>query len=186
MATTQSPLSVPQWLGQQLLGPLDDAVGLARRYRDLDAFRDYLGARARLVLPGALLLVVTGIACGLTPIMLLVGTNAGAALLGLLLAPVVLVGSLFVLGLTFFAWLEERSLARTLGHRTGTAGGRLGRWLRRKLRVDLGRVPRMPWLLAALFVALPLALLLRQTPVLAASLIVLLVAMPVAIARLDR
>lgn len=186
MATTQSPLSVPQWLGQQLLGPLDDAVGLARRYRDLDAFRDYLGARARLVLPAALLLGVTGIACGLTPIMLLVGTNAGAALAGLLLAPVVLVGSLFTLGLMFFAWLEERSLARILGHRPGAAAGRVGRWLKRKLRVDLGRVPRVPWLLASLFVVLPLLLLVRQTPALAATLIVLLAAMPVAFARLDR
>jgi hypothetical protein len=186
MATTQSPVSVPQWLGQQLLGPLDDAAGLARRYRDLDAFRDYLGARMRLVLPAAVLLVVTAIACGLTPVMLLVSTNAGAALAGLLLAPVVLVGSLFTLGLVFFAWLEERSLARTLGHRAGAAPGRLGRWMRRKLRVDLGSVPRVPWLLATLFVALPLVLLARQTPALAVTLIALLVAMPVAFASLDR
>jgi hypothetical protein len=186
MAATQSPVSVPQWLGQQLLGPVDDAAALARRYRDLDAFRDYVGARTRLVLPAALLLVVTGIACGLTPIMLLVGTNAGAALAGLLLAPVVLVGSLFTLGLTFFSWLEERSLARTLGHRAGAAPNPVARWIRRKLRADLGRVPRVPWLLALLFVLLPMALLARQAPALAGALVFLLAVMPILFARLDR
>lgn len=186
MAMTQPQISVPQWLGQQFLGPLDDAVGLARRYRDLDAFRDYLGARLRLVVPATLLIVVTAIACGLTPVMLLVGTNAGAALAGLLLAPVALVGSLFVLGLVFFSWLEERSLARTLGHRTGAAPGRIARWMRRKLRVELGRAPRMPWLLAFLFVVAPLALLAGRVPGLAATLAALLVLTPFLFARLDR
>lgn len=186
MATTQSPVSVQQWLGQQLLGPLDDAVGLARRYRDLDAFRDYLGARTRLVLPAALLLLVAAIACGLTPVMLLVSANAGAALAGLLLAPVVLVGSLFTLGLVFFSWLEERSLARTLGHRTGASPSRFARWMKRKLRLDLGRVPRVPWLLALIFVLTPLVLLARQVPALGTALIALLAAMPLLFARLDR
>jgi hypothetical protein len=186
MATTQSQVSVPQWLGQQLLGPLDDAAGLVRRYRELDAFRDYLAARLRLVAPAFLLVVVAAVACGLTSIVVLVGTNAVAALLGLLLAPLMLIGSLFVLSLVFFSWLEERSLVRTLGHRVGPAPGKLARWLKRKLGADLGRVPRMPWLLGLIFVAAPLALLALRAPATVLLLVVLLVLAPVLFARLDR
>ncbi len=186
MATTQPQVSVPQWLGQQLSGPLDDAAGLIRRYRELDAFRDYLAPRLRLVAPAFVLVVVTAIACGLTPIVLFLGTNAVAALLGLLLAPVALLGSLFVLSLVLFSWLEERSLARALGHRTGPAPGKLARWLKRKLGADLGKAPRMPWLLGALFVAAPLALLATRAPVLVLLLVALLLAAPILFARLDR
>lgn len=185
MATSPSQGSVQQKLGQLFLGPLDDAVGLARRYRDVDAFRDYVGSRLRLVAPAGLLIVVTAIACGLTPVMLLLGTQPAAALAGLLLAPVVLVGSLFVLVLVFFSWLEERALARSLGHRSGPAPGRFARWIKRKLHADLGKAPRVPWLLAALFVALPLLLLLRHAPGVAAPLLVVLAAAPLVFARLE-
>jgi len=136
--------------------------------------------------PAALLLVATAVACGLTPVALLVSTQPVTALAGLLLAPVVLAGSLFVLLLVFFSWLEERSLARTLGHRTGRAPGKLARWLKKKLRVELGKAPRVPWLLAAVFVVLPLALLVRLAPATAAVLVVLLALLPIGYARLDR
>ncbi|MDH4094928.1 MAG: hypothetical protein OEV81_09085 [Betaproteobacteria bacterium] len=172
-------------LGQQLLVPVDDAMGLARRYRELDAFRDYVAARLRLVVPACALIGVTAIACGLAPVMALVGTQAFAALLGLLLAPVALVGSLFVLLLVFFSWLEERSLARSLGHRTSREH-KAARWIRKKLRADLGRLPRVPWLLATLFVGLPFVVLLRMTPLIGIPLLVVLAAAPIAFARLDR
>src|SRR3970282_1384189 len=186
MATTQSQVSGPHGLAQQLLGPLDDAAGLVRRYRELDAFRDYLAARLRLVAPAVLLVVFAPVACGLTPIVVLVGTNAVAALLGLLLAPLMLIGSLFVLSLVFFSWLEERSLVRALGHRGGPAPRKRARWLKRKLGADLGRVPRMPWLLGSIFVAAPLALLALRAPATVLLLVVLLVLAPVLFARLDR
>lgn len=186
MAITQPQVSVPQWLGRQLLGPLDDAAGLVRRYRELDAFRDYLEPRLRLVIPAFVLVMVAAIACGLTPIVLLVGTNAVAALAGLLLAPVVLIGSLFVQSLVLFAWLEERSLARALGHRTGPAPGKLARWLKRKIGADLGKAPRMPWVLGTIFVAAPFALLARSAPVTTTVLVMLLFLAPVLFARLDR
>jgi hypothetical protein len=103
-----------------------------------------------------------------------------------LLAPVALVGSLFVLLLVFFSWLEERALAKSLGHRTGRAPGGLARWIRKKLHADLGKAPRVPWLLAALFVGLPLLLLLGEAPAVALPLLVLLVATPLVYARFER
>jgi Mg2+/citrate symporter len=172
-------------VGQQLLGPFEDAISLAHRYREVDAFHDYIGERARLVIPALALIGVTGVACGLAPVMALVGTSATSALAGLLLMPLMLIGSLFVLGLVFLSWLEERSLARTLGRRTAREAKAM-RWMRKKLGADLGRAPRVPWLLAALFVALPFAMLLNVVPSIAAILLALLVAAPVAFARLDR
>lgn len=186
MAMTQPQVSVPQWLGRQLLGPLDDAAGLVKRYRELDAFRDYLAARVRLVAPALALVVVTALACGLTPIVVFLSTNAVAALVGLLLAPIALIGSLFVQGLVLFSWLEERSLARALGHRTGPAPSKLARWVKRKLGADLGRAPRVPWLLGALFVVAPLALLATRAPGTVALLVALLALAPILFARLDR
>lgn len=172
-------------LGEQLLGPLEDALSLARRYREVDAFHDYVAARARLVIPVLALIGVTALACGLAPIMALVGTSAVSALAGMLLTPVMLLGCPFVLGLLFFSWLEERSLARTLRRRTARES-RAKRWIRRKLGADLGRAPRVPWLHAAVFVALPLAMLASLVPAIAAILLVLLAAAPLAFARLDR
>ncbi len=186
MATTQPHDSLPQRLGQHLLNPLEDALGLARRYRELDSFRDYVSANVLLVAPVGLLILVVAIACGLTPIMLLVGARPAASLAGLLLAPLALLGSLFVLALVFFSWLEERALAQSLGHRTGRAPGKLARWLKRKLRADLGKLPRVPWLLAAIFVVAPLALLAGQAPLVGVILIALLVASPILYARFER
>lgn len=185
MAKSPPGGSPQQKIGRLLLGPLDDALDLVHRYRKAEDFQDYVGARLPLVIPAALLLLVAAIACAMTPVMLLVGTQPVASLAGLLLAPVVLVGSLFVLVYVFFAWLEERSLVRSLGHRTGSAPGRLGRWLKRKLGADLGKPPRVPWLLAGLFVFVPLAILATQAPGVAAPLLLLLAAMPILFARLE-
>ncbi len=172
-------------VSRQLLGPFEDAMLLARHYREVYAFQEYIGERARLVIPVLVLIGVTGLACGMAPIVALVGTSAGSALGGLLLMPLMLIGSVFVLGLVFFSWLEERSIARALGRRTGREA-RAMRWMRKKLGADLGRPPRVPWLFAAAFVALPFAMLLSVAPVIGAILIALLVAAPFAFARLDR
>lgn len=171
--------------GRLLLGPLEDAMSLARRYREVDEFHDYVAGRARLVIPVLALIGVTALACGMAPIMALVGTSAVSALAGMLLTPVMLLGSLLVLGLVFFSWLEERSLARSLGHRTRRERKAM-RWMRKKLGVDLGRPPRVPWLYAAAFLAAPFAMLLDAVPAFAAILLALLAAAPLAFARLDR
>jgi hypothetical protein len=131
------------------------------------------------------LIGVTALACGLAPILVLVGARAVSALAGLLLAPAMLIGSLFVLALMFISWLEERSLVRTLGRRTAPEPKAM-RWIRKRLGADLGRAPRVPWLYAAAFVAAPLAMLLSFAPAIAAILLALLAAAPLAFARLDR
>jgi hypothetical protein len=186
MANRGNEVSPQRWIGQQLVGPLEDAMQLARRYREVDSFHEYVSARLHLMVAAGLLLLVTALACAATPIMLLVGARPGAALAGLLLAPLVLVGSVFVLLYVFFSWIEERSLAKSLGHRTAPAPSRIAIWLRHKLGVDLGKAPRVPWLLAALFVFLPLAFLASLAPALTALLAAVLIVAPILYARLDR
>jgi hypothetical protein len=174
------------WIGQFLLGPLNDALNLAHRFREGDAFRHYVHKRLALVIPALILFLLTGFACAMAPIMLFLGTRPLLALLGLLLAPLVLAGSLFVQLYVFFAWLEERALARSLGHRSGPAPGKFALWTQQKLGADLGRMPPVPWVLAAIFVLAPLAGLTQLAPKSAALLIVLLVLWPILYARFDR
>jgi hypothetical protein len=186
MATRQQQDTVLGSIGQHLLGSVNDALALAQRFREVDGFRRYVRRRLRLVIPALALLLVTGFACAMATVMLLLGPQPLLALLGLLLAPLVLAGSLFVQLYVFFAWLEERALARSLGHRTGPAPGRFAAWTEHKLGADLGRMPPVPWVLAAIFVLAPLAVLTQLAPKSAALLIVLLVLAPILYARLDR
>jgi hypothetical protein len=186
MATRQHDSSAQGGIGQQMLGPLNDALALVQRFREVDGFRRYVRRRLPLVAPALALILLTGFACAMATIMLLLGPQPLLALLGLLLAPLVLAGSLFVQLTVFFAWLEERALARALGHRTGPAPGRFAAWAEKKLGADLGRMPPVPWVLAAIFVLAPLVLLTQLAPKSAALLIVLMVLAPILYARFDR
>lgn len=186
MATPHQESSALSGIGQRLLGTLNDALALAHRYREGESFRRYVRSRLRLVIPALALLLLASFACAMAAIMLFVGPRPLLALLGLLLAPVVLVGSLFVQLYVFFAWLEERALAQSLGHPTGPAPGRFAAWTEKKLGADLGRMPPVPWVLAAIFVLAPIAVLTQLAPKTAALLIVLLVLAPILYARLDR
>ena len=89
------------------------------------------------------------------------------------LAPFVLLGSFFVETFVFFSWLEGRALAQALGRRSRTP-------------FDFGAMPRVPWVLAALFLGLPLLLLAAVSLTAALVLILLAVLIAAAIARFDR
>jgi len=186
MATRNPQGSAQERVAQHLVGTLNDAVALAQRYREAEGFRAYMRSRLRLVVPALALILLTGFACAMAAVLLFIGPRPLAAIAGLLLAPVMLAGSLFVQLYVFFAWLEERALARSLGHRTGPAPGRFAAWTERKLRADLGRLPRVPWVLATLFLFLPIAVLTELAPKSAALLVVLLALAPILYARFDR
>ncbi len=186
MATPHQESSAQGRIGQHLLGTLNDALALVQRFREVDAFRGYVRRRLLLVVPALALILLAGFACAMATIMLLLGPRSLLSLLGLLLAPVVLAGSLFVQLYVFFAWLEERALARSLGHRTGAVPGKFAAWTQHKLGADLGRMPPVPWIMAAIFVLLPLAILTQLAPKSSALLIVLLVLAPILYARFDR
>ena len=145
---------------------LKEAVNLVHRYQQGESLRLYVRKRLRLVVPMALLVLVTSFACMAG----VVGYFTGAALLGLVLAPFVLLGSLFVQSFVLFSWLETRALARAFGGRKSPALG----------------VPPVPWLLAAIFVLLPILLLVDVAPKAAFALLAVHVLAPIMFARLDR
>lgn len=143
-----------------------EAVNLAHRYQEGESLRLYVRKRLRLVVPMIALVVVTSFACMAG----VVGFFTRAALLGLVLAPFVLLGSLFVQTFVVFSWLETRALARAFGGRRSPALG----------------FPPVPWLLAALFVLLPILALVDVAPKVAFALLATHVLAPIMFARLDR
>jgi hypothetical protein len=184
MAATNRAQSAQQKLEQHLLGAVNDALDLVRRFQELEGFRAYLLGRLPLIVPIGLLIVVTSIACAAATVLYLGGTRSFLVLLAMLLVPFVLAGSLFVQAYTFFSWLESRALAQAL-HRKAPRGP-MAAWMIRKLGVDMGSLPSVPWVLAAIFLLLPLAMLVMVAPTFGLALIVLLVLAPVVFARFDR
>ena len=149
-----------------LLDSLNGAFGLAQRMRDAAPLKAYLRERMPLIVPVVVLMAVTSLCCAAATVMFLGGTTSVLVLLAMLLVPFVLVGSFFVQTYTFFSWLEMRALAKALHHRAA--------------------LPTPPWVLGALLLVLPLAMLVAVTPPVGITLIVLLVAAPFGFARLDR
>jgi len=167
-------------------GPMQDALNLVQRYQQGELFRRYVTQRMWLVAPAALLIVATSLVLAFGIVMFVGGTRPATVLLSLLLAPFVLIGSLFVQGYMFLSWLEGRSLAKSLGHSVGKGRGRLKAWIEKHIEADLGAMPPVPWLLAAIFLLAPLVALAMAAPKLAIAVILLQILAPIAFARLDR
>jgi hypothetical protein len=187
MATAKQEESARQGIEQFLpLGILKDAANLVHRLREGEAFPRYVRKRVRLVVPMGALFLSTSIASAAATVVFLAGTSSLILLPALLLMPFVLLGSLFVQGYVFFSWLENRALARVYGKRARPAQGPVAVWLRKTLRADLGQWPPVPWLLAALCLFLPLAMLLSVATKAAFVLLALHGLAPILYARLDR
>ena len=172
--TPQAPVQAA--LGQLL--PLEknyrDAVKLFSRFRQAQGFRQYLQRRAAFVIPMLALFVLVSVACTAATDIFLADRHALLALPGMVLAPFVLVGSFFVEAFVFFSWLEGRALTQALGRRS-------------KRDLDFGQMPQnVPWVLAALFLVLPLLILASVSFTAALVLILLAVGIIVAIAKFDR
>ncbi len=183
----QASPAQPAYLRYLPIETLTEARNLVGRLQGSDAFRQYLAARMLLVIPALVLFLVISLSCTAASVVFVAGARSSIlALLALLFAPVVLIGSLLVQLYVFFAWLEGRALARALPHATKPAHGPLSGWLVRKLNIDLGAAPRIPWGLAAIFVAAPLAVLTWVSAKFGLPLIALAILLPLLYARFDR
>jgi hypothetical protein len=152
---------------------LKDAWKLAARFREAEGFREYLRRRAAFVVPALALFCLISIACAAATVILLAERHPMLALPAMVLAPFVLVGSFFIEALVFFSWLEGRALAQALGRRG-------------KNKLDFGKMPAVPWVLAAIFLVVSLMVLISVSPAAALVLILLAVLIAFAIARFDR
>ena len=166
------------------LDPLNDGMNLVRRYQEGQGFKGYVIERTMLLAPIAGLMLLTSLACAAATVMSLGGLQPILVLLSLLLAPVILVGSAFVQAYVFLSWLENRALAKALRHPI-QRGGPIRTQLR-KAGIDLGAVPRVPWLLTIVFLFLPLSMLATIAPPIGIALFLRHAAAPFVFARLDR
>jgi hypothetical protein len=161
---------------------LVEAPNLLRRYQKGDAFRRYVDDRAPLVVAVAVVFLMFSLATTAAAVVTIGGTHGLLVLLMLVVAPFLLAGTFFVLIFVFFAWLENRSLALMLARVKKPAP----RHSLRSVRGLLAALPPVPWLLALLFVGLPLVLLAALSPAGAALMLVLALAAPAAYAWLER
>ena len=151
----------------------------------MEGIRRYVQERQELILAATLVIVFISIACAVGVVVFLADRHSLLALLGILLMPAALAGSFCVLAYVFFSWIEGRALARELRHRHGPPPGASALWLAKKMGMDMGPVPRVPWFLAALFVFVPLTLLAGAWLGAALTVIFLGSLMPVVYAKFD-
>src|ERR1700682_884168 len=161
-----------------------EARNLIERYQKGDAFRLYLRRQLPLVIPPLLLFVAFSVA-GSGSVIDLVGTSRLLSFLAVLLAPFLLIGSLFVQLYVFFSWLEVRALQHMSARRARPAKGARSFSLS-SLRSRLGKPPPIPWIPAAVFVLVPFVLLALASVTVAALLLALAILIPLLFAFLDR
>ena len=153
------------------IGTINDALGLFNRFREGETFRHYVEQRMRLVAPMCCLMLFIAVASGAGVMLALGQVHHGLVLAGVVLMPVILVGSLFVQAYVFFTWLENRALAHR-SHPDADAG--------------MGPLPQVPWAPVAVVVLVPLAVLAAVAWKAALGLIVLAALAPFAYAALDK
>ena len=186
MATTLREGPLRHWIVRFLsLQTLKNAQDLARRFREVEGLQLYVQERQGLLVAATLVIVFISIACAVGVVVFLADRHSLLALLGILLLPVALAGSFFVLAYVFFSWIEGRALARELGHRLRLRHGAPAAWLSKKSGLDMGLFPPAPWFLATLVVFAPLALLAAVWLSAALTVILVGILMPIAYAKFD-
>ena len=169
-----------------LTGPAGDAKRLLYRFREVDSLSFYVRRNKWLVTLAILVILLTSLASLLGIFSLLPDMHWFFVLPLLVLLPIFLAGSLFVQMFVFFSWIEGRSLARVVRRGRKLPRGPVAKWLLRKIGLDMSPFPPVPWMLAVVFLFLPLGLLLHVWPLAALVVIMLGVAMPILYARFDR
>lgn len=158
-------------LRHALLDPIDDARDILRRLQNNEAFQHYLRKRALRVLPLVAGIVLTSLASSAAAMFFFLRAGTLLALAAtIVVAPIVLIASCSVQAYVLLSWLEGRSLAKLQEHRRPRHRGPIGQWLVRSYRIDMGPLPRVPWIPALVFFLLPAAMLARAAAPVAAAL----------------
>jgi len=163
---------------------LPETQGLIQRFQHGNAFRQYLRERLRLVVPAVVIFVAFSIATTAGTVITLGGTRSILVLVGLLTAPFIVLGSLYVQLIAFFLWLENRAIARATHHTAHTPKQELADTLASLCALAKGFSPLVVAAGAALLLV-PLAFLAHLSTGVAFLLLVLVAATPFAYALLD-
>ena len=149
------------------------AMDLARRYREGKTFRPHVMKRLPLVIAVLLVFVLLSAACAAATVVVAASASRWLVLIGFVLAPLVLIVTLFVQTYAFFLWIEDRALARSLGRKAG--------WQRAAVALLSG----LPWPVAAPMLLVPILLLVAASPATAAVLVLASASAPFLYAALD-
>jgi hypothetical protein len=164
---------------------LSETQNLWQRFKRGGAFRNYLRHRLVLVVPSLAVFVVFSVATAAATVIALGGTRSILVLAGLLAAPLILLGSLFVQVFVFFQWLENRAIAQATHHQARTAGDEL-RQTFPSLWSAVKGFPLAVQVIGAALLMVPLAFVWALSVKVALLLLVLLAATPAAYSLLDR
>lgn len=164
---------------------LTETQNLLQRFQQGGAFRTYLKQRQIIVIPALVIFLAFSVATAAGTVITLGGTRSFLVLVGMLLAPVVLLGSLFVEVFVFFQWLENRAIAQATHHAAKTAQDELRQTFRGLWAVVKG-FPLAVQAIGALLLFGPLLLLWTLSGGVALLMLVLLLATPAAYSLIDR
>lgn len=180
---TEGPLQL-RILRYALLDPIDDARQLLRRLQDNEAFQHYLRRRTLRALPLVAGIVLTCLASSAAVVFFFLRAGTLLALVGIVVAPIVLIAGFSVQAYVLLSWIEGRSLAK-LQERRPRHRGPIGRWLARSYRIDMGPLPQVPWIPALVFFLLPAAMLAQVAAPFAAGLAAFQIVAAIFYARRD-
>jgi hypothetical protein len=164
---------------------LTETQNLWQRFQRGGAFRNYLSQRLVLVVPALVIFVLFSVATTAGTVITLGGTRSILVLVGLLAAPLVLLGSLFVQVFVFLQWLENRAIAQATHHTPPTARDELKQLFPGLWSVVKGFPPAVLAIGGALLLA-PLVFVWHLSASVALLLLALLAATPAAYSLLDR
>jgi len=162
-----------------------ETQGLIQRFQQGSAFRRYLRERLRFVIPAVVAFLAFSVATTAGTVITLGGTHSFLVLVGMLAAPLILLGSLFVQVFVFFQWLENRAIAQATHHRARTARQELA-GTAASLWAVVKVFPPVVQAIGAALLLVPLAFLWFLSAGVAVLMLVLLLATPPAYSLLDR
>jgi hypothetical protein len=164
---------------------LTETQNLVQRFQRGGAFRVYLRERLLLVIPALLIFLLYSLATTAGTVIALGGTRSFLVFVGLVSAPLILLGSLYALVFVFLLWVENRAIAQATHHVPATVKADL-----RATPGTLGAVvkpfPLVAKALGAAFLLVPLAFLWHLSPWTAILMVLLVLAVPASFAALDR
>jgi hypothetical protein len=164
---------------------LTETQNLWQRFQRGGAFRTYLEKRLRLVIPALAIFVAYSVATTAGTVITLGGTRSILVFVGLVSAPVILLGSLYVLLFVFFLWLENRAIAHAT-HRVPKTVKQDVLAVPYSVGAVAKAVPLVMQVIGAAFLLVPLFFLFDLSPGVAILLLLLVLGTPAAYAALDR
>ena len=164
---------------------LTETQNLWERFQRGGAFRVYLSQRLRLVLPALVIFLAYSVAATAGTVIALGGTRSFLVLVGLLSAPVILIGNLYILVFVFLLWVENRAIAHATHHVPKTAKEDVLA-THKSVGAVVKQFPLWAQAVGAAILVVPLVFLWHLTPWTAFLMLLLVLAVPAGYAALDR